>query len=197
MTTQNKINAIASAFGAHHSEKTKKPCRGKYAGTVDYSISFDNGERLYVCNSGAGRGAFDRCVDELYELYNPDAVAETKAIALKKLRERSVLDNAIAAQMGLLPHDVLSVEMNTTDRNGYMGWFYVVLMVGGNIINHVDTGTYYDIRRRKLSDGVRKTYFTAGGLRDGEADYVFNGIGFSSKSPIYKLNKAAVFYNMV
>jgi len=197
MTTQNKMNAIASAFGAHHGEKTGKRCRGKYAGTVDYSISFDNGERLYVCNSGSGRGAFDRCVDELYELYNSDSIAVTKAIALDKLRERSALDNAIAAQMGLLPYDVLSVEMNTTDQSGHMGWFYVVLMVGGNIVNHVDTGTCYDIRQRRLSDGIRETYFTAGGLRDGEADYVFNGVGFSSKSPLYKLSKATVFYKMV
>lgn len=52
-------------------------------------------------------------------------------------------------------------------------------------------------RQRKLSDGVRETYFTAAGLRDGEADYVFNSVGFSSKSPLYKMGYATVFNKMV
>jgi len=196
MTTQEKINIIASTFGANHGIKTWKRCRGKYAGTVDYSITFDNGEKIYVHNSSSGK-IFDRCVNELYELYNPDTVLDTKMTALNLLRERSALDNAIAEQMGLLPHEVLSVEINTAEKNGSLGRYYVVLKIGDNIVNHHDTVTNYDIQKRKLSMNVNEKYYTAGGLKDDEADYIFNGVGFSSTSPLYKMDYATVFYKMI
>jgi hypothetical protein len=196
MKTQEKINIIASAFGAGSGKKTWKRCRGKYAGTVDYSITFDNGEQLYVCNSVSSR-TFERHIDELYEQYHPDTVLASKETALNVLRERSALDNAAADKMNLLPHEVLSVELNTTGKNGRMGWYYVVLRVGDAVIHHNDTVTYYDILKRKLSPNDVNNYYTAGGLRDDEVDYIFNGVGFSSKSPLYKMAESTVFYKMV
>jgi hypothetical protein len=195
MNTQEKIDAIASAFGACGGVKTWKRCTGKYAGTVDYSIIFDNGENLYVCNSCAGP-VFDKCVDELYNEYNFNTVQETKTIALNIFRKRSVTDNTIAKQMGLLPYEVRSVEMNIKQENGRMGWYYVVLMVGENIINHVDTGTNYDIRQRELSLNIKNPYFKAGGLKEDEIDYIFHNVGFSSKSPLYKMDKYTFYYKM-
>jgi len=193
--TQENMNTIAAAFGASSGTKGYKRCRGKYAGTVDYYIEFDNGERYYVGNSGPGV-SFDEFVAREREQYNPETVRETKEIALKALRDRAESDNAFAQQLGLLPYEVISVELNSTEKNGHMGWYYVVLKVGDNIINHVDTGTFYDILNRKLSDSA-ETYYAAGGLKDDEPDYVFHGVGFSSKSPLYKMSNDTVFYKMV
>jgi hypothetical protein len=187
------MNVIASTFDANYGVKTSERCRGKYAGSVDYSVTFDNGEKIHVCNSGGGY-TFEWHINELYEQYHPDTVSVTKETALKLLRERSGIDNAAAEKMNLLPYEVISVELNTQGKNGRMGWYYVVLKVGDNIINHNDTGTYYDVLQRKLSMNVNEKYYTAGGLKDDEVDYIFNGVGFSSKSPLYKMDYATFFY---
>ncbi len=38
-----KMNTIAKLFGAETGTKTSYRCRGKYAGTSDYYVTFDNG----------------------------------------------------------------------------------------------------------------------------------------------------------
>jgi len=183
MTTREKIEAIASVFGAKDGIRTFRKCTGKWKGTVDYAIAFDNGERLFVGNSGGGK-KFETMVDECYEKYNPLTVAERKNFALEKLRKRAVQDNEIAEKMRLSPYEVVSVEIGT--KGDYIGWYYVTLKVGGSVFTHLESGLCYDIERMMFTGTVRQNYFTAGGLKDIEVDYVFNGVGFSSKSILYK-----------
>jgi len=186
MNTQEKMNVIASVFGAKSGVKSFSRCTGKWRGTVDYSIAFDNGEELFVGNSGSGR-KFIAMVDEYYEMYNPITVAVKKNFALSKLRERAVQDNEIAEKMGFSPYEIVSVELCA--KGDRLGWYYIVLKVGGINIPHVETTLYYNIKNMDFSETV-KTYYTAGGLKDDEVDYVFNGVGFSSKSPLYKGSNA-------
>jgi hypothetical protein len=184
MTTQEKMNVIATVFGAKTGTKKHRCCTGKWKGTRDYSILFDNGEQLFIGNSISDK--FERFVDETYEMYNPLTVREAKDYALEQLKKRAPQDNAIAEKLGFAPHEVLSVELITTDAGGYLGWYYIRLKVGDEIISHLETGLYYDIKGKKFSEKVKENYYTAGGLKDDEVDYIFNGVGFSTKSPIYK-----------
>ncbi len=94
-------------------------------------------------------------------------------------------------QKGLKPYSVLNVEFNNgaDKENGeYMGWYYLTIVIDDKIHTHIETGLNHDIAHGKVSEiPERSNYFTAGGLKDADVDYVFNNVGFSSSSDLYSL----------
>ena len=195
LSTQEKIGVIAQAFGGTAGRIETSPCTGKWRGTSDISIRFDNGASLFLGNRltpKAKAAAVQReLVNDTLLRYNPEIVSATKEAALASLMEREAKDNAIAAQKGLKPYTLLNVEFNDgadSQSSGYMGWYYVTLAVDGNICSHIETGLNYDIADGKVSaEPTREKYFAAGALKDSEVDYVFNNVGFSSASGLYAL----------
>ena len=195
LSTQEKIGVIAQAFGGTAGRIETSPCTGKWRGTSDISIRFDNGASLFLGNRltpKAKTAAVQReLVNDTLLRYNPEIVRATKEAALASLMKREAKDNAIAAQKGLKPYTLLNVEFNDgadSQSSGYMGWYYVTLAVDGNICSHIETGLNYDIADGKVSaDPTREKYFAAGALKDSEVDYVFNNVGFSSTSGLYAL----------
>ena len=195
LSTQEKIGVIAQAFGGTSGRIETSPCTGKWRGTSDISIRFDNGASLFLGNRltpKAKTAAVQReLVNDTLLRYNPEIVSATKEAALASLMEREAKDNAIAAQKGLKPYTLLNVEFNDGadgQSSGYMGWYYVTLAVDGNICSHIETGLNYDIADGKVSaEPTREKYFAAGALKDSEVDYVFNNVGFSSASGLYAL----------
>ena len=195
LSTQEKIGVIAQAFGGTAGRIETSPCTGKWRGTSDISIRFDNGASLFLGNRltpKAKTAAVQReLVNDTLLRYNPEIVSVTKETALTSLMEREAKDNAIAAQKGLKPYTLLNVEFNDGadgQSSGYMGWYYVTLAVDGNICSHIETGLNYDIADGKVSaEPTREKYFAAGALKDSEVDYVFNNVGFSSASGLYAL----------
>ena len=195
LSTQEKIGVIAQAFGGTSGRIETSPCTGKWRGTSDISIRFDNGASLFLGNRltpKAKTAAVQReLVNDTLLRYNPEIVSAAKEAALASLMEREAKDNAIAAQKGLKPYTLLNVEFNDgadSQSSGYMGWYYVTLAVDGNICSHIETGLNYDIADGKVSaEPTREKYFSAGALKDSEVDYVFNNVGFSSTSGLYAL----------
>ena len=195
LSTQEKIGVIAQAFGGTAGRIETSPCTGKWRGTSDISIRFDNGASLFLGNRltpKAKTAAVQReLVNDTLLRYNPEIVSATKEAALAFLMEREAKDNAIAAQKGLKSYTLLNVEFNDGadgQSSGYMGWYYVTLAVDGNICSHIETGLNYDIADGKVSaEPTREKYFAAGALKDSEVDYVFNNVGFSSASGLYAL----------
>ena len=195
LSTQEKIGVIAQAFGGTAGRIETSPCTGKWRGTSDISIRFDNSASLFLGNRltpKAKTAAVQReLVNDTLLRYNPEIVSATKEAALASLMEREAKDNAIAAQKGLKPYTLLNVEFNDGadgQSSGYMGWYYVTLAVDGNICSHIETGLNYDIADGKVSaEPMREKYFAAGALKDSEVDYVFNNVGFSSTSGLYAL----------
>ena len=195
LSTQEKIGVIAQAFGGTAGRIETSPCTGKWRGTSDISIRFDNGASLFLGNRLTPKAKTAAVQRELVNAtllrYNPEIVSATKEAALASLMEREAKDNAIAAQKGLKPYTLLNVEFNDgadSQSSGYMGWYYVTLAVDGNICSHIETGLNYDIADGKVSaEPTREKYFAAGALKDSEEDYVFNNVGFSSASGLYAL----------
>ncbi len=195
LSTQEKIGVIAQAFGGTAGRIETSPCTGKWRGTSDISIRFDNGASLFLGNRLTPKAktvAVQReLVNDTLLRYNPEIVSAAKEAALASLMEREAKDNAIAAQKGLKPYTLLNVEFNDGadgQSSGYMGWYYVTLAVDGNICSHIETGLNYDIADGKVSaEPTREKYFAAGALKDSEVDYVFNNVGFSSTSGLYAL----------
>ena len=192
---QGKIDIIAQAFGCKTGEIRTSPCTGKWRGTSDMSIHFDNGASLFIGNHLTPKTKTVKVqteyVNRALVQYNPEIVKATKEAALPALLRREAKDNEIAAQKGLKPYTLLNVEFNDgadEKTGGYMGWYYVTLAVDGKICTHLETGLSHDIADGKVSDThTRADYFTAGALKEADVDYVFNNVGFSSASGLYAL----------
>lgn len=149
---QNKIDRMAQSFGATTGTITTTPCRGKWRGTSDMSIQFDNGASLFIGNHATLKAKTKKVQQEFvnaaFAQYNPEIIRAAKEGALPALKEREARDNAIAAEKGLQPYMLLNVEFNDgTDEQmrGYMGWYYVTLEVDGKIRAHMETGLNHDI----------------------------------------------------
>lgn len=196
LSMRDKIEIIAQTFGCTSGVIETSPCYGrKWRGTSDMSIRFDNGLSLFLTNLRTPEaktvGAQNEYVNGALLWFNPEIVAATKEAALPALRKRETADNMIAAEKGSKPYTLLNVELNcgTDDRsNGYLGWYYVTLAVGGKIHAHLETGLAHEIADGKVSETPsRYRYFAAGGMKETDVDYVFNNVGFSSKSMHYSL----------
>ena len=192
---QGKIDIIAQAFGCKTGEIRTSPCTGKWRGTSDMSIRFDNGASLFIGNHLTPKAKTVKvqteCVNSALVRYNPEIVQATKEAALPMLLQREAKDNEIAAQKELKPYTLLNVEFHDgadEQTGGYMGWYYVTLAVDGKICTHLETGLNYDIADGKVSDTpTRADYYPAGALKETDVDYVFNNVGFSSASTLYAL----------
>ncbi len=190
---QAKIDVIAQAFGCKTGEIHTSPCTGKWRGTSDMTIRFDNGASLFIGNHLTPKAKTVKvqteCVNRTLVQYNPEIVKATKEAALPVLLQREAKDNEIAAQKGLKPYTLLNVEFNEgadEKTGGYIGWYYVTLAVDGKICTHLETGLNHDIASGKVSDTpTRADYYPAGALKEADVDYVFNNVGFSSASTLY------------
>ena len=192
---QDKIGIIAQAFGCTSGQIVTSPCTGKWRGTSDMSIKFDNGTSLFIGNHRTPKTKTVKVQTEFVNralvAYNPEIIAATKEAAITALLQREAKDNAIAAQKGLKPYTLLNVEFNdgADDKSGgYMGWYYVTLAVDGKICTHMETGLNHDIAGGKVSETpAQRDYYAAGALKETDVDYVFNNVGFSSASELYSL----------
>ena len=190
---QAKIDVIAQAFGCKTGEIHTSPCTGKWRGTSDMTIRFDNGASLFIGNHLTPKAKTVKvqteCVNRTLVQYNPEIVKATKEAALPALLQREAKDNEIAAQKGLKPYTLLNVEFNEgadEKTGGYIGWYYVTLAVDGKICTHLETGLNHDIVSGKVSDTpTRADYYPAGALKEADVDYVLNNVGFSSASTLY------------
>ena len=190
---QAKIDVIAQAFGCKTGEIHTSPCTGKWRGTSDMTIRFDNGASLFIGNHLTPKAKTVKvqteCVNRTLVQYNPEIVKATKEAALPALLQREAKDNEIAARKGLKPYTLLNVEFNEgadEKTGGYIGWYYVTLAVDGKICTHLETGLNHDIASGKVSDTPsRADYYPAGALKEADVDYVFNNVGFSSVSTLY------------
>uniref|UniRef100_UPI003AB7C1F9 LPD25 domain-containing protein n=1 Tax=Dysosmobacter sp. TaxID=2591382 RepID=UPI003AB7C1F9 len=179
---QAKIDVIAQSFGCKTGEIHTSPCTGKWRGTSDMTIRFDNGASLFIGNHLTPKAKTVKvqteCVNRTLVQYNPEIVKATKEAALPALLQREVKDNEIAAQKGLKPYTLLNVEFNEgadEKTGGYIGWYYVTLAVDGKICTHLETGLNHDIASGKVSDTpTRADYYPAGALKEADVDYVFN-----------------------
>ena len=156
---QAKIDVIAQAFGCKTGEIHTSPCTGKWRGTSDMTIRFDNGASLFIGNNLTPKAKTVKvqteCVNRTLVQYNPEIVKATKEAALPALLQREAKDNEIAAQKGLKPYTLLNVEFNEgadEKTGGYIGWYYVTLAVDGKICTHLETGLNHDIADGKVSD---------------------------------------------
>jgi hypothetical protein len=189
---QERLDIIAQTFNCKTAHIETHPCTGKWRGTSDISIVFDNGASLFIGNRKTPdtkkASGIDECVNAALASYNPQTVAEAKRIAGIKLLEHEREDNKIAAELGLKPYKFLNVELcdgTNIQNGGFIGWYYATLEVDGKIFGICESGLNYGISRGEIDS--RPNYFVAGGLKESDADFVFKNVGHSSTKDDYKI----------
>ncbi|GHU95459.1 hypothetical protein FACS1894208_08290 [Clostridia bacterium] len=190
---QERLNIIAGVFNSKTASIGTRLCTGKWRGSTDVSIVFDNGNKLYIGTRSTPntkkKAVINELVNNTLARYNPEIVAEAKERAIAPLLKRQEQDNAIAAEKGLKPYKLLTVELNDGEiSDNYLGWYYITLEVDGKIFGMLETGLYHDIANGTVSETLsRENYFVAGGLKNEDADFVFNNVGHSSDKELYKV----------
>lgn len=180
---QNNMDKLAQLFGATTGTKIGSPCGGKWAGTTDYSIKFDNEAKMFISN---GMKSFDEILEIYISQYKNFILNKEKIVSAFK--EMSIRDNKIAKEKGLKPYTVLDIDFYK-GNSGHLGWFYIVLEVGEKTFKMIETNMGYAIANNKLEDYLkgRENYFVAGAIKESDSDYVFGNVGFSSEGTLYKL----------
>jgi hypothetical protein len=192
---QDRLNIIAETFGCKTASVETSPCTGKWRGTSDISVRLDNGASLFIGNrqtpEAKKQTTISQCVNNALSQYNPQTVTEAKRNAYIALLEQERKDNAAAEQRGLKPYKVLTVEMNDgrdAKTGGYIGWYYVMLDVGGRIFGHLTSNLNSDISRGVVGEDYgKRSYYVAGGLGKFDVDYVFDNVGHSTLDGAYKM----------
>ena len=174
-----KMNRLAHCFNSKTGVKIGVPCRGKWRGTTDYSVRFDDGTSFFVSN---GMKYFEERLDEMLTVY--EGFEEMKPHILKKLQDMESKDNEIASQKGLKNYHIRGIDYSK-GRN-FMGWFYLSIDIEGEITTQLETGLNYAIRKAitekdisPIANNFRENYFVAGGVE--EPEYVFHNVGHNTR----------------
>lgn len=186
-----KLELLAQTFGYSNATIEVIPCRGKWRGNSDVLVKFDENNSLFIGNGvtqkAKTKSLQSEWLDDALHFYNPMIVKYTIREALASLKVLEGHDSEKALEMGLKPYKLLDVKLQT--EGVYLGWYYVVLEIDGKIRNHMETDLNYFIKTRNsrflINDGK---YRPAGGLENAEIDYIYGGVGFSTKSNLYSID---------
>lgn len=179
--TELKIYALQDIFEARHTKQIYTGvCGGKWRGTSDQYILI-NDYMFFISNTGIHK--FETRLDQFLNTYtgfkrNLPLIAEFLEDIIKK-------DNELAVKQGLQPIELISV--NLAKKEPYLGWFYITLKQGDTIIHHLESNLKYiieDLANNETPIVRGGDFIRAGALN--KHDYIFNNIGFDSKSELYK-----------
>lgn len=183
---QEKYNELAKLFGATTGRKTGVACRGKYRGTTDYSVTFDNGGRFYISN---GMAHFEETLDGYIAEYK--GFTEIKNELLDVMRTYEQRDKERAEEHGLLYYHILDVDYIRDTSYEYFGWYYLTLELSDGAQHRLmTTNIKYAIKRaiqaknpqEFLSENGRPysdRFWRAGACNEGAGNFVFYGIEYS------------------
>ena len=176
-----KMNLLAHFFDAKKGTKTSQRCRGKWAGTTDYFVKFDNGKEFFISN---GMERFEKSLDFYIGVY--DGFRSMKLEIIKALAEMAKEDNRNAEDKGLSPYKIVDVDY-VKSNSDYLGWFYVTIEVNGQITTVMETNLHYSIKNaivekdtNPIKNEMWSGYRLAGGIETPE--FIWHGYGWNTKA---------------
>lgn len=153
-----KYNALAKLFGAKSGTKVGIPCSGKYRGTTDYSVIFDNGVRYFISN---GMKYFELILDERIKVFSAFESMKDKIVcALQSFEE---YDNQVAEAAGLNSYHLVDIDF--LKSGDYLGWFYAVLEINGKRHTVKETGLHILIYDALRDENTAEIYEEAAKLK--------------------------------
>lgn len=182
---QIMMDKLAKLFNANTGKKVGSPCRGKYRGTTDYSVVFDNGKEFIISQ---GMKDFDNILKEEINKYSQ--FHQNKQAILNILFEMEKCDNSNARARGLNEYKIIDIDYSKNDS--HLGWFYLTVSINGKERHICETNfnmavSYGEEMLVKFAKSLNRDFRIAGGLSKSEVDFIFHGYGYSSTSNLYTL----------
>lgn len=161
-------------------------CTGKWAGTTDYSLKWEDGTRMFITN---GMTYFEKVLRDTVEMLKRTRDMEHQRAIMEVLWEYERDDAKMAHEAGLSDYKVLGLIEDVSALTGTI-WWGVRLLIDGRIVDFRETGLSYDIkegaaklRETKEREAGRKLW-TAGGVQTPK--YVIHGVGHDYNYDCYK-----------
>jgi len=180
-------NELCALMGHKSWTKEGSRCTGKWAGTTDYSLRWDNGERMFISN---GMYYFEERVRETVEMIKRTRSKEHRQALMQVLREYEKDDALLAKECGMKSYKVLGLIECMGDPQFNMIWWGVRLDVDGKTVDFVETGLSCDIkegaaklRETKEREAGRKPW-TAGAVEN--PDYIIHGVMHQTDGKCYR-----------
>ena len=168
---------LCALMGHKSWTKEGSRCTGKWAGTIDYSLRWDNGERMFISN---GMSGFEETVEKTVEMLKRTRNRANQEAIMEVLREYEQDDAILAKECGMKSYKVLGLIECLGEPQFNMIWWGVRLDVEGKTIDFVESGLSYDIkagaeelRKTKEREAGRKPW-VAGAVND--PDYIIHGV---------------------
>ena len=177
---EKAIETICRITGKEYEKIDSTRCYGKWANTRDYSLVYTDGSRQGLCN---GATHVTESLQNLAESLT--WFTENRARIMCKLQEIAKADNMLAREKGFLTYEVENVYIG---ESWARAWRYVMIKLSnGKYFSVMETGLDCALQSEENFQelGRRQKYFPAGGLEESDVDFIFRGVGFSSKSNIY------------
>ena len=167
--------------------KVGRRCTGKWSGTTDYSLIWEDGTGMFISN---GMSYFDKGVSDTIDMLKRTRNPENQQAMMDVLWEFEYDDAKMAKEAGLQHYKLLGlIEIVEPDAHG-MIWWGVRIKVGDRIINYRESGMSYDIENG--ADKLRETrerkkgkkLWTAGGVEN--PNYVIHGVAHDMNYACYQ-----------
>lgn len=173
-------------MGYQNFKKERSACTGKWRGTYDYSLVFDNRTRLFISN---GMKYFHETVQNYIgclKIFNTN-----KNRILDEIREQIYSDNITAKQEGLFPVTVKDVAISTQSEP-YCLWAYLTLEVNGITFQFIETGLNYAIKNNKVTEyfAPKRRIYTAGAVI--APTFIIGNVRFSHLDGLYKIKNKQI-----
>ena len=187
---------LCALMGHKSWTKTGTRCTGKWAGTTDYWLTWENGERMFITN---GMTYFEEKVRETVEMIKRTRNKEHQAALMEVLREYEKDDAVLAKECGMKSYKVLGLIECLGEPQFNSIWWGVRIDVDGKTIDFVETGLCYDImagadklRETKEREKGRKPW-VAGAVT--KPDYIIHGVMHETEYRCYCAdNKGTVIF---
>ena len=175
---------MAKLLGHKSWKKIGHPCTGKWRGTTDYSLVFEDESEVFISN---GMKYFDENLTDMVATLERFISPAFQSYFLEILNRQREIDNVAAGDEGLQQYKVLGL----TFKQIIHGITYGLKMeVDDTIFNFVETGFVMDMHDTK-SDGEtlltkwqRKNRYTAGAVES--PTFIFHNVRYSHLDGLYK-----------
>ena len=174
---------LTNLLGFTSYQKIGSRCCGKYKGTTDYSLVFDNKVCFFISN---GMSSFsERLIEHIRDVTIFQNHKEEMFQAVCRQVEQ---DNLTARKEGLLAVKCLSLEICKTSTI-YFLWPYIRMEVGGQQFDFIETGFTMAIFRNELEKHFQwanaRDTFTAGAVE--KPSFIFQNVRFSHLDGLHKI----------
>lgn len=176
------LDQLTALIGRKNWTRISSPCTGKWKGTIDYGVQFDDGLCHFISN---GMTNFEENISAQIS-YIQD-IQNNREKYLQILRDQALRDNAVAEAEGLYPVSVIDMGIHTESEHNFL-WSYLILEVHGKRFKFIESGLNCHLKMKILEKWIekcRKPIFTAGAVQN--PDHIFGNVRFSSTDRLYKI----------